>query len=160
MASSVGPRAKGSDGTDFAHRERVADHYKKSAELKPKLKRIMQLQVINAILCLAVGLMSGYDYSCLLSFSGYVCGLPCGYLALKKNSSTYINLYGSCCSILGVFPMIYLLYISLWTGMVDQYRYVRLAMAVAVVLANMVGMFYAKNLMAVWGTRTSNTKRR
>lgn len=160
MASSIGPRARGSDGTDFAHRERVADHYRQSAEFKPKLKRMMQLQILSALMCISVGLVTRYDYCCLLCFTGYVCGLPCGFLALKKNSPTYINLYGCCCSLLGVFPMVYLLYVSLWTGMVDRYRYVRLGVAVMVILANTTGMFYAKKLMTAWGVRTNNTRRR
>lgn len=153
MASTIGPRAKGSDGSDYHHRERVASHYQISAELKSKLKRIIQLQILSALMCLAVGLVVRYDFACLLSFSGYAFGLPLGYLALKNNSSTYINLYGCCCSMLGVFPMVYLLYVSLWTGVVDQYRYVRLGMAVMVVIVNTTGMFYAKNLMKAWTTR-------
>ena len=153
MSSSVGPRAKGTDGSDYRHRERVATHYKKSAELKAKLKRIFLLQILCALTCFAVGLVTRYDYSCLLSFSGYLCGLPLGYLALKSNRISYINLYGCCCSILGVFPMIYLLYISLWTGMVDRFRYLRLVVAVSVVSVNTMGMFYAKNLMNTWSIK-------
>lgn len=159
MASSVGPRAKGSDGSDFSHREQVANHYKTSAELKPKLKRILQLQILGALMCLAVGLAVHYDFTCLLSFSGYVCGLPMGFLALRNNSPSYINLYGCCCSILGVFPMVYLLYLSLWTGMIDRFRYVRLAMAVMVVLLNSIGMFYAKTLMKAWSVNTQKKRR-
>lgn len=159
MASSVGPRARGSDGSDYSHRERVANHYQKSAELKPKLKRILQLQLLSAIMCLAVGLVVRYDITCLISFSGYVCGLPLGFLALRNNSPTYINIYGCCCSVLGVFPMVYLLYVSLWTGVVDRYRYVRLGMAVMVILTNTTGMFYAKSLMTVWTVNSQRQKR-
>lgn len=151
MASSIGPRAQGSDGSDYSHRERVARHYQRSAELKPKLRRILKLQIISGIMCLAVGLAVRYDFTCLVSFSGYACGLPFAFLALNKNNHSYINLYGCCCSILGVFPMVYLLYISLWTGMVDRYRYVRLSVAVMVIFVNTVGMFYAKGLMNAWG---------
>lgn len=156
MSSSVGPRARGSDGSDYGHRERVASHYQKSAEMKPKLKRILQLQVICALVCLCVGLMVRYDFTCLLSFSGYAFGLPLGFLSLRKNNASYINMYGCCCSMLGVFPMVYLLYVSLWTGIVDQYRYVRLGVAVMVVVANASGMFYAKGLMNAW---TPNTRK-
>ena len=157
MASNVGPRARGSDGSDFAHRERVASHYQQSAEFKPKLRRILQLQCLCALMCLAVGLVVRYDYICLINFIGYLFGLPLGFLALKNNNPTYINLYGTSCSILGVFPMLYLLYMSLWTGAVDQFRYVRLGVGVTVILANGVGMFYAKNLMTAW---TATVRRR
>ena len=157
MASSVGPRAGGTDGSDFSHRETVARHYQKSAELKPKLRRILQLQMLSALVCLAVGLWTKYDFACLLSFSGYACGLPFGILAIKNNSHTYVNLYGSCCSLLGVFPMVYLLYLSLWTGAVNHHRFVRLGVAVMVIVLNTIGMFYAKTLMTTW---SANTKKR
>ena len=156
MASSAGPRARGTDGSDFSKREGVAGHYKKSAEFKKKLKRILLFQIICALMCLSVGLIAKYDFTCLLSFSGYACGLPFGYLALKYNNPSYMNIYGCCCSILGVFPMVYLLYTSLWSGVVDQYRYVRLAMALMVVFTNTTGMFFAKTLMDAW---TVNTRR-
>lgn len=157
MASNVGPRAKGTDGSDFSHRERVASHYQRSAEFKAKLKQILQLQVLCGIVCLGVGLVVRYDYTALLSFSGYLFGLPLGFLALRRNNSTYMNLYGCCCSILGVFPMVYLLYMCLWTGMVDKLRYIRIAMAISVVLSNTTGMFFAKHLMGAW---TVNTRKR
>ena len=38
MASRAGPRATGTDGSDFTHRERVASHYKESVLWKAKLK--------------------------------------------------------------------------------------------------------------------------
>ena len=150
MASSVGPRAKGSDGSDFSHRERVASHYKISAELKPKLKKVLMLQLLCAAMCLSVGLLVRFDFPSLICFSGYLFGLPLAYYALKQNNATYINLYGVCCSVLGVFPCVYVAYLSLWTGAIQRYRYVRLAVCVAVVLVNAMGMFCAKHLMAVW----------
>lgn len=150
MASAIGPRAKGSDGSDYSHRERVASHYQKSAELKPKLKRILKLQVFCGLMCLGLGLAVRYDFACLITVSGYACGLPFAFLALNKNSHSYINVYGCCCSVLGVFPMVYLLYMSLWTGVINQYRYIRLGMAVIVILMNTTGMFYAKGLMKAW----------
>ena len=157
MASREGPRPLGTDGSDFSHRERVASHYKQSAELKPKLKRVLNFQLVCAITCLVLGVLVKYDYILLICFSGYLVGLPFAYLALKHNSYTYINLYGCCCSVLGVFPMVYLLYTSLWTGVVDTYRYPRLAEAVMVILVNTAGMYIAKNLMSAW---TATTKRR
>lgn len=38
MASRGGPRATGTDGSDFTHRERVAAHYKESVKWKVKLR--------------------------------------------------------------------------------------------------------------------------
>lgn len=157
MASSVGPRARGTDGSDYLHRERVANHYTVSAEIKPKLRKVLQLQILCALLCLGLGLIDHYDIVFLLTFSGYLLGIPFCYLALKRNNSTYMNLYGCCCSILGVFPMVYLLYTSLWTGLVPDYRYLKLLLAAAVVLCNTTGMYFAKKLMEAW---TATTNRR
>ena len=81
----------------------------------------------------------------------FLCGLPLDFLALRHNNPSYMNVYGCCCSLLGVFPMVYLLYSALWTGVVDQFRYVRMAVAVAVILSNGAG---TKNLMEVWTVKT------
>lgn len=157
MASKVGPRARGTDGSDYRHRERVASHYTVSAEVKPKLKKVVLLQILCAVLCLSLGLLDNYSVIFLIAFSGYLIGIPLCHLSLKKNSATYMNIYGVCCSVLGVFPMVYLLYISLWTGAVTDYRYIKLLLAVAVLLCNTTGMFFAKKLMEAW---TAGSKRR
>ena len=149
MASSVGPRARGTDGSDFLHREQVAKRYKISAELKPKLKKVLVLQTLCAAFCLGLGLVS-VNYLFLITFFGYLCGISFCYFALKKNNPSYMNIYGCCCSILGVFPMVYLLYSSLWTGQVKDYRYLKLPVAVFVVLSNTYGMYFAKKLMSAW----------
>lgn len=158
MTSRTGARPTGTDGSDFSHREKVATHYKQSAELKPKLSRVLKLQLLCSIMCLVLGVLVRYDYASLICVCGYALGLPCAHQALKRNGYTYINMYGCCCSLLGVFPMVYVLYTSLWTGMVDAYRYPRLALAIVVILVNTVGMYIAKNLMSAW--TTASTKRR
>lgn len=38
MSSRGGPRAAGTDGSDFTHRERVASHYRESVRQKLKVK--------------------------------------------------------------------------------------------------------------------------
>jgi len=155
MASNVGPRAKGTDGSDYLHRERVAGHYTVSAEVKPKLKKVLLLQVLCATLCLVISIMDQTNFVFLIAFTGYAVGIPLCHLSFKKNNTTFMNVYGVCCSVLGVFPMVYLLYISMWTGAVTQYRYLKLFSALAVVLCNTTGMFYAKKLMEAWKvTRT------
>ena len=158
MAARIGPRARGTDGSDFTHRERVADHYTISATLKPKLRKVLLVQILSASLCLFIGLQLKYDIPSLMVFTGYVIGIPLCYLALKKNNASLINLYGVCCSLLGVFPMVYVLYSSLWPGVVSDYRYIRLAEAVVVILVNCWGMFFAKNLMSAWTPRTPARK--
>ncbi len=39
MASRTGARPKGSDGNDFKHRERIADHYQESVAAKVSIKK-------------------------------------------------------------------------------------------------------------------------
>jgi len=46
MASREGPRAEGSDGTDFQHRERVASHYETSASYKLRLRYVIYLHLL------------------------------------------------------------------------------------------------------------------
>jgi len=147
MASKVGPRAKGTDGSDYSHRERVASHYTVSAEFKPKIKKVLLFQILCAVLCLSLGLMSQAQNGIvfLIAFGGYLIGVPLCHLSFKKNTVTFMNIYGVCCSMLGVFPMIYLMYISLWTGAVTEFRYLKLLLAVVVILCNVTGMFFARS---------------
>ena len=93
-----------------------------------------------------------------MCFTGYVFGIPLWHMDLKQNNVTYINLYGSCCSLLSVFPMVYVLYLSLWSGVLIKYRYVRLAEAVVVIVVNVGGMMHAKNLMTAWTARTHSRR--
>ena len=39
MAARAGPRAEGTDGNDFKHREKVASHYEESAAVKVKIRK-------------------------------------------------------------------------------------------------------------------------
>lgn len=153
-------RGQGTDGSDFTHREQVARRYQTSAVMKTRLRRVLPVQVLCAIVCLTVGLLVRYDVPSLLCCAGYVCGIPLCHFALQRNSVTLINLYGTSCSLFGVLPMFYLLYLSLWTGALTEYRYVRLAEAVCVIAVNMGGMYFAKALMGVWSSTSQQQKRR
>uniref|UniRef100_A0A8C1PVW8 Jagunal homolog 1b n=1 Tax=Cyprinus carpio TaxID=7962 RepID=A0A8C1PVW8_CYPCA len=51
MASRSGPRATGTDGSDFQHRERVASHYQMSVALKSEIKK---LNIAHAVVWLLV----------------------------------------------------------------------------------------------------------
>ena len=155
MAGRDGPRATGTDGSDFTHRERVAGHYRTSAVLKTRLKYLLCVQACLAVLCLAVGYLVHYDYCFLLCFSGYLVGVPLAYLSLKKNNVLFINTYGTACSMLGMFPMMFILYLFVWTGVLNRYRVLRLVSATLVVVVNALGMYVAKALVRAW---TSNPK--
>ena len=156
MAGRGGPRAAGTDGSDFTHREKVASHYQTSVTLKSRLNILLPVQSLLAALCLAVGLLVRYDYCFLLTFSGYLVGVPLAYLSLRKNNINFINTYGTACSMLGVFPMMFIIYLSVWTGALDRYRALRIVLATLVVVVNALGMYVAKNLMYAWTNKTKN----
>jgi len=61
MASRDGPRAVGTDGSDFAHRQRIASHYKESVQWKGKLK---------ACLCFHLVLIVGVGAWIIAAYSG------------------------------------------------------------------------------------------
>ncbi|XP_068612569.1 protein jagunal homolog 1-B [Brachionichthys hirsutus] len=46
MASRAGPRAAGTDGSDFQHRERVASHYQMSVALKSEIRKLNIVHVL------------------------------------------------------------------------------------------------------------------
>lgn len=48
MASRAGPRAAGTDGSDFQHRERVAMHYQMSVTLKYEIKKLIYVHLVMA----------------------------------------------------------------------------------------------------------------
>ena len=156
MAGRGGPRAKGTDGSDYTHREKVASHYQQSVEMKSRLKYLLSAQSALAVLCLLVGIIVKYDFCFLLCFSGYLIGIPLAYFSLKKNNVTFINTYGTACSMLGVFPMMFILYLSVWTGTIVRYRYLRLISAILVVVVNALGMHVAKKLMVSWTSKPKN----
>ena len=156
MAGREGPRARGTDGSDFTHREKVASHYQTSVKLKSRLKLVLYVQAFLGVLCLAVGLLVHYDYPFLLCFSGYLVGVPLAYLSLKRNAVNFINTYGTACSMLGILPMLFILYLSAWTGVVNRYRYLRIGTAALVVISNGIGLSLAKSLMKIWTNKSKS----
>ena len=160
MAARIGPRAQGTDGSDFTHRERVATHYQQSAEMKAKLRRVLQTQMLVALMCLAVCLVVHYDVPSIVCIVGYAIGIPICHFALNRNDTTLINLYGTSLSVLGVFPMAYTIYLFFWTGGLKSYRFVRLFEAFMVIAVNCGAMHLAKNLMYTWSPRTNAVKKR
>ena len=49
MSSGGGPRARGTDGSDFKHRQRVDDHYKLMGAARRKLRSASNLQLASAL---------------------------------------------------------------------------------------------------------------
>ena len=159
MASRIGKRAEGSDGSDFAHRERVATHYERSVRFKKNLQRVLCTQLLSFLLALTTAVLVT-DYPSLICTAGYVLGIPLGWQATKKNSVTFINLYGVCCSVLGVFPMGYVLYSFLWTHGITSHHYLRFVGAIVAIATNGVGLHIAKELMTLWSTPATGRRYR
>ena len=158
MASRAGKRPKGSDGSDYLHREKVPDHVQLSVKWKSNLRYILIAQVICLIYNLGVVSLT-FDYPSIICGLGYAIGLPACWQAIRKNNIHFINVYGVCCSMLGIFPMTYTLYCFLWTNAIPSHHWLRLVQAVAVIASNGSGCYHAKQLMTLWTTPPSKRRR-
>lgn len=159
MASNTGVRARGTDGGDFAHRESVASRYQRSIGLKKKLQTFLAIQVICGVYTLVVAVLA-WDIPSILVTVGYTVGIPCGWYSLKRNNTHLINLYGVCCSVLGIFPMAFTLYCFLWSYAITSHHWMRFIEAVVVIATNIVSAYFAKELMQIWYTPSKTTKRK
>ena len=52
MAARAGPRAAGTDGSDFKHREKVASHYQESVHIKAKIRKSLVPHMFLTVLAL------------------------------------------------------------------------------------------------------------
>ena len=159
MSAGPGLRPIGTDGSDFQHRERVAEHYRRSVTLKGRLNNIIYLQLFCAVLALYVGVIHE-DWTSLITTVGYGIALPAGWSALSRNNKDLINIYGVACSLLGIFPMAFVLYRFLWTNAIVSDRSLYLAEALVIIGVNGVALYHAKELMEVWGGNSKTRKRR
>ena len=159
MASREGQRAVGTDGRDYAHREKVAAHYQRSAQIKKNLKYLLAVQSLVAAISLAVAILV-IDITSILTVCGYLIGLPSCWYSLKSNSTNLINIYGVSSSLLGVFPMAFVIYSSFWTRGITSHYWLRLAHAVIVIAVNGVALYFAKELMLLWYPSSNRTTKK
>lgn len=150
MVAGSGVRPVGTDGSDFHNRERVAGHYQRSVTLKGRLKNIIYVQLFCALLALYVG-VTLEDWTSLITTVGYGIALPAGWSALTRNNKDLVNIYGVCCSMLGVFPMAFVLYRFMWTNAIVSHRSLYLTEALVIIGVNGAALYHAKALMEVWG---------
>lgn len=124
MSSRSGPRADGSDGNDFMHRERVASQYVTSVKLKSKLKPYLYINVLlSALQAIYIGashlnVVQDHDplpwqYMFSASFITSVIGLT----SLPRNKQMYLRLSNAGTVILGIGGMAF--------GMVHHQRDLR-----------------------------------
>uniref|UniRef100_A0A672JB40 Protein jagunal homolog 1 n=1 Tax=Salarias fasciatus TaxID=181472 RepID=A0A672JB40_SALFA len=115
MASRAGPRAAGTDGSDFQHRERVAAHYQMSAALKSEIRKLnaahavlwllMVVQVINSVTAAPRLVCPPYwwQYPYLLSAAPTALNL----LSLRRNHTGYLVASVMGGGLLGAAPLMY-----------------------------------------------------
>lgn len=183
MASRAGPRAAGTDGSDFQHRERVASHYQMSVALKSEIRKLnivhlliwvlMAAQVIVSQLSLVshkvVASPYQWEYPYLLSIIPTVfC-----FLALPRNNISYLVISMISAGLFSVAPLIYG---SMEMFPVAQqlyrhgkaYRFIFGFSAVSVMyLVIVIAMqvhgwqiYYSKKLLDQWFTSTTEKKKK
>ena len=154
MASRAGARASGTDGSDFAHRERVAPHYLKIANIKKKFKPLVTLQALTLLSVLATAVLLFPHLPLTLTVFGYLIGLPAIHFGLRRNSTLLVNVYSSCCVLLGVFPASFALYkmASVGTGW-DVTSVFLGVQSATVLLLSVIGAYLSKELYVLWGPK-------
>ncbi|CAL8302190.1 protein jagunal homolog 1-B [Gadus morhua] len=183
MASREGPRATGTDGSDFKHRERVAAHYQMSVALKSEVRK---LNIVHALIWLLMaaqvtvsqlGLVSHrlvaqpyqWEYPYLLSI------VPCAlsFLALPRNNISYLVLAMISAGLFCVAPLIYGA-MEMFPVAQQLYRHgkayrflfgmpaVTVMYLVVVVAVQVHGwqIYYSKRLLDQWFTSTQEKKKK
>lgn len=159
MAARYGPRATGSDGSDFSHREQVAHHYQQSVLLKKRLVCVLCAQAPLLILSLILsGVVYGDEMKVpfMLCTVGYLIGIPSAYFAQLRNHYNLMIIYGNCCVLLGVFPMAYQLFhiFHRHTG-----EYPAFLVGSCVIVMNIAGGLCAKGLLLAWEPATKKKRK-
>ncbi|KPP76312.1 jagunal1-A-like [Scleropages formosus] len=183
MASRAGPRAAGTDGSDFQHRERVASHYQMSVTLKSEIRKLNIVHALIWVLVAAQATVSNFglvshdvvaapyqwEYPYLLSI------IPSffSFLALPRNNISYLVIAMISAGLFCIAPLIY-------GGMemfpVAQqlyrhgkaYRFIFGFSAVSVMYLVMViavqvhawQIYYSKKLLDAWFTSTQEKKKK
>ncbi|XP_067266610.1 protein jagunal homolog 1-A [Chanodichthys erythropterus] len=183
MTSRAGPRAAGTDGSDFKHREKVASHYQMSASLKSEIKKLTVVHFFIWILVASqvavshlnlvshdlVAMPYQWEYPYLLSL------LPSfiGALAMPKNNISYLVISMISAGLFSVAPLIF--------GAMEMfplaqqlyrhgkaYRFIFGFSAVSVMYLLMViavqvhawQIYYSKKLLDAWFNSTQEKKKK
>ncbi|XP_062510600.1 protein jagunal homolog 1-A-like [Corticium candelabrum] len=115
MASRRGPRATGTDGSDFRHRQKVASQYSRIAQSKWRLRLMMTLHVsLVSCIVLHVVMVQNLREIEIWEWTWLVSCVACilGYRALKKNNVVMMKgfmvgvlLFGAISVSVGLFEM-------------------------------------------------------
>ena len=114
MASRSGPRALGTDGSDYKHRETVASHYSKSVDLKVSVRKCLMPHMLLAALYIGkyIAVMLGSKYFVPLAsweivwlVSG-ICAFI-GYSSLSRNDIPRLLVYIVGNIVFGLVPLVF-----------------------------------------------------
>ncbi|KAK1802400.1 hypothetical protein P4O66_022060, partial [Electrophorus voltai] len=183
MASRSGPRASGTDGSDFQHRERVAAHYQMSVALKSEIRKLNMAHmalwalVVAQVLVSHLNLVSHrvvaspyqWEYPYLLS----ILPTAVSFAALPRNNVGYLVVSMIGAGLLCVGPIVYG---SLEMFPVAQqvwrhgkaYRFIFGFSAVSVLYLLLVvaiqvhgwHIYYSKKLLDAWFATTQDKKKK
>uniref|UniRef100_G3PMK1 Jagunal homolog 1 n=1 Tax=Gasterosteus aculeatus aculeatus TaxID=481459 RepID=G3PMK1_GASAC len=117
MASRAGPRAAGTDGSDFQHRERVASHYQMSVALKSEIRKLnivhaliwvlMAAQVTVSQLSLVSHKVVASPYQWEYPYFLSIIPLVFSFLALPRNKISYLVISMISAGLFCVAPLVY-----------------------------------------------------
>nr|XP_020476197.1 protein jagunal homolog 1-B [Monopterus albus] len=117
MASQAGPRAAGTDGSDFQHREQVASHYQMSVALKSEIRKLNTVHLLIWVLMTAqvtVSQLSLVSHKIVASpyqweFPYLLSIIPTifSFLALPRNNIGYLVISMISAGLFCVAPLIY-----------------------------------------------------
>ncbi|KAM7335334.1 protein jagunal homolog 1 isoform X1 [Alexandromys fortis] len=183
MASRAGPRAAGTDGSDFQHRERVAVHYQMSVTLKSEIKKLIYVHLVIWLLLVAkmsvghlrllshdqVAMPYQWEYPYLLSIVPSLLGL----LSFPRNNISYLVLSMISMGLFSIAPLIYGS-MEMFPAAQQLYRHGKAyrflfgfsavsVMYLVLVLAVQVHawqLYYSKKLLDSWFTNTQEKKRK
>ncbi|KAM9296103.1 protein jagunal homolog 1 [Gastrophryne carolinensis] len=183
MASRAGPRATGTDGSDFQHRERVANHYQMSVSLKSEIKKLIYAHIVIWVLLAAqigvsylklvshnlVAMPYQWEYPYMLSIVPSLFGL----FSFPRNNISYLVISMISTGLFSIAPLIYG---SMEMFPIAQqvyrhgkvYRYIFGFSAVSVLYLVMVisvqvhgwQIYYSKKLLDSWFTSTQEKKKK
>lgn len=183
MASRAGPRAAGTDGSDFQHRERVAMHYQMSVTLKCEIKKLIYVHLVIWLLLVAkmsvghlrllshdqVAMPYQWEYPYLLSIVPSLLGL----LSFPRNNISYLVLSMISMGLFSIAPLIYGS-MEMFPAAQQLYRHGKAyrflfgfsavsVMYLVLILAVQVHawqLYYSKKLLDSWFTSTQEKKRK
>ncbi|XP_058956547.1 protein jagunal homolog 1-like [Pocillopora verrucosa] len=171
MASRDGPRASGTDGSDFSHRQRVASHYKESVLWKGKLKACLCLHLF---LIVAAGgwIAAAYngmvkDQPKLWQAAWLLSALPTvvGLLSLPKNNTKQLYIYAFATLFIGVGPlafgacvMVQEIFYNVSQGRAPatqehQMAPMKMALSAFLIQFHGISLYYANKLITAWSSK-------